>query len=105
MSETTDTILSGLRGQLERLLSEARDRAKADQAKAVDAMTKAAAEQMSRIDRRIDALAQRHSLEPALFGAAAGAALVALALLLGVWLGERGVTVRWLLTFGWHLHL
>ena len=103
MSETTDTILSGLRGQLERLTTDARDRAKADQAKAVDAMTKAAAEQMSLIDRRIDALAQRHSLEPALFGAAAGAALVALALLLGVWLGDRGLTVRWLLTFGWHL--
>ncbi len=105
MSETTDTILSGLRGQLERLLSEARDRAKADQQKAVEAMQKAAAEQMSRIDRRIDALEKRHSLEPALFGAAAGAALVALALLLGVWLGDRGLTVRWLLTFGWHLHL
>ena len=105
MSETTDTILSGLRGQLERLTTDARDRAKADQAKAIEAMKEAAAEQMSRIDKRIDALEKRHSLEPALWGAAAGVLLAALALILGVWLGDRGVTVRWLLTFGWHLHL
>ena len=101
--QTIEVLLGGIRADTRTLLTDARDRAKADQAKAVDAMTKAAAEQMSRIDRRIDALAQRHSLEPALFGAAAGAALVALALLLGVWLGDRGLTVRWLLTFGWHL--
>jgi hypothetical protein len=68
-------------------------------------MTKAAGEQMQRIDKRISQLQARHSLEPALWGAAAGAALVALALILGVWLGDRGVTVSWLLTFGWHLHL
>ena len=103
MSETTDAILAGLRGQMERLLSDARDRAAADQRKAVETMRAAAADQMSRIDRRIDALAQRHSLELALWGAAAGAALVALALLLGVWLGDHGVSVHWLLTFGWHV--
>lgn len=101
MSETTDTILSGLRGQLERLLSEARERGKTDSRQAVEAMQKAAGEQMQRIDKRIDSLAQRRSLEPALWGAAAGAALVALALILGVWLGDRGLTPHWLLTFGW----
>ena len=105
MSETTDTILSGLRGQLERLLSEARERGKADQAKAIEAMKSAAAEQMQKIDKRIDALQARHSLEPALWGAAGGVLLTVLMLLLGVWLGDRGVTVHWLLTFGWHLHV
>jgi len=103
MSETTDTILSGLRGQLERLLSEARDRAKADQQRAIEAMRAAAAEQMQRIDKRIDALSNRHSLEPALWGAAGGVVLVALALIFGVWLGDHGVPVRWLITFGWRL--
>lgn len=103
MSETTDAILAGLRGQLERLLSDARDRASADQRKAVEAMTKAAGEQMARIDKRIDALSNRHSLEPALWGAAAGVLVCAAALALGVWLGDRGLTVHWLLTFGWHL--
>lgn len=103
MSETTDTILSGLRGQLERLLSEARDRAAADQRKAVEAMRAAASEQMQRIDKRIDALQARRSLEPALVGAACGVLLCAAALVFGVWLGSRGVTVHWLLTFGWHL--
>ena len=103
MSETTDIILSGLRGQLERLLSEARDRAKADQGKAVEAMRAAAAEQMQRIDKRIDALQARRSLEPALWGAACGVLVCAAALIFGVWLGDRGLTVHWLLTFGWHL--
>ena len=103
MSETTDTILSGLRGQLERLLSEARDRAAADQRKAVEAMRAAASEQMQRIDKRIDALAQRHGLEPALWGATCGVLVCAAALILGVWLGDHGVTPSWLLTFGWHL--
>lgn len=101
MSETTDTILAGLRGQLERLTAEARERGKADARQAVEAVQKAAAEQMQRIDKRIDALTQRHSLEPALWGATLGAVLVALALVLGVWMGDRGVTVHWLLTFGW----
>lgn len=103
MSETTDAILAGLRGQLERLMSEARDRAKADQQKAIDAMKAAAQEQMAKIDRRIDALAQRRSLEPALWGAAGGVLLAVLLLILGVWMGSKGVTVHWLLTFGWHL--
>ncbi len=101
MADATDMILSGLRAEVRLALTEARDRAKADQQKAVEAMTKAASEQMQKIDKRIDALAQRHSLEPALWGAAAGAALVALALILGVWLGDRGLTPHWLLTFGW----
>lgn len=101
MADATDMILSGLRAEVRLALTEARDRAKADQQKAVEAMTRAASEQMQKIDKRIDALAQRHSLEPALWGAAAGAALVALALILGVWLGDRGLTPHWLLTFGW----
>ncbi len=101
--QTIEVLLGGIRADTRTLLTEARDRAKADQQKAIDAMKAAAAEQMQRIDKRIDALAQRHSLEPALWGAAAGAALVALALLFGVWLGDRGVSVSWLLTFGWHL--
>ena len=103
MSETTDIILSGLRGQLDALVRDARDRAKTDQARAVEAMRAAASEQMQRIDKRIDALAQRHSLEPALWGAACGVLLAACLLLLGVWMGDRGVTVHWLLTFGWRL--
>ena len=101
MADATDMILTGLRADMRLALTEARDCAKADQQKAVEAMTRAASEQMQKIDKRIDALAQRHSLEPALWGAAAGAALVALALTLGVWLGDRGLTPHWLLTFGW----
>ncbi len=103
MSETTDAILAGLRGQMERLLTEARDRASADQRKAVEAMTRAAGEQMQRIDKRIDALAARRSLEPALLGSAGGVLLVIASLVFGVWLGSRGVSVGWLLTFGWHI--
>ena len=103
MSETTDAILAGLRGQMERLLSDARERAAADQRKAVEAMRTAATEQMRLIDKRIDALAQRRSLEPALWGAACGVLLCAAALVLGVWLGDRGLTVHWLLTLGWRL--
>lgn len=71
----------------------------------VETMRKVATEELQKIDKRIDALQARHSLEPALWGAAAGVLLAALALILGVWLGDRGLTVRWLLTFGWHLHL
>jgi len=103
MSETTDTILSGLRGQLERLLSEARERGKADTRQSVEAVRAAAAEQMRLIDKRIDALSQRHALEPALWGATLGALVCAAALILGVWMGSRGVSVHWLLTFGWRL--
>lgn len=103
MADATDMILSGLRAELRLALTEARDRAKADQQKAIDAMKAAAAEQMQRIDKRISELQARRALEPALWGGAAGVLLVALALLLGVWLGSRGVTVHWLLTFGWHL--
>jgi len=103
MSETTDTILSGLRGQLERLLSEARERGKADTRQSVEAVRAAAAEQMRLIDKRIDALSQRHALEPALWGAAFGVFVCAAALVFGVWLGDRGVTVNWLITFGWHI--
>ena len=103
MADATDLILSGLRAEVRLLLTEARQRAQADQAKAVEAMRAAAGEQMQRIDKRIDALAQRRSLEPALWGAAAGVLLAVLLLLLGVWMGDRGVTIRWLLTFGWRL--
>jgi len=103
MSSTTDAILTGLATKIDALVREARDRAKADQQRAIEAMRAAASEQMQRIDKRIDALSNRHSLEPALWSAAGGAALVALALIFGVWLGDRGVTVRWLLTFGWHI--
>jgi fatty acid desaturase len=103
VADTTDVLLSGLRAEVRLLLTEARQRTQADQTKAVEAMRAAAQEQMARIDKRIDALQARRSLEPALWGAAAGAALVALALILGVWMGDRGVTVRWLLTFGWHI--
>ena len=103
MADATDLILSGLRAEVRLILTEARQRAQADQAKAVEAMRAAAGEQMQRIDKRIDALAQRHSLEPALWGAGGGVLLAALLLLLGVWMGDRGVTIRWLLTFGWHL--
>jgi hypothetical protein len=103
MNNATDAILTGVSAKLDALVREARDRAKADQQRAIEAMRAAAAEQMQRIDKRIDALSHRHSLEPALWGAAAGAALVALALILGVWMGSRGVTVHWLLTFGWRL--
>lgn len=103
MSNTTDAILSGLAAKLDQLMRDARDRAKADQQKAVETMRAAAAEQMQRIDKRIDSLQTRRALEPALWGAAGGVLLAVLMLLLGVWLGSRGVTVRWLLTFGWHL--
>lgn len=103
--QTVEVLLGGIRADTRTLLTEARERGKTDSRQAVEAMQKAAAEQMSRIDKRIDALEKRHSLEPALFGATAGAAIVALALIFGVWLGSRGVTVLWLLTFGWHLHL
>lgn len=101
--QTIEVLLGGLRADMRALLTDARDRAKADQGKAVEAMRAAAAEQMSRIDKRIDALAQRRSLEPALWGAACGVVLCAAALIFGVWLGSRGVSVRWLLTFGWHI--
>ena len=103
MNSTTDAILAGLAAKLDALVREARERGKTDSRQAIETMRQAAAEQMARIDKRIDALAQRNSLEPALWGAAGGAALVALALVLGVWMGDRGVTVRWLLTFGAHL--
>jgi hypothetical protein len=85
------------------LVGDARERGKADTRQAVEAVRKAASEELQKIDRRIDALEKRHSLEPALWGAAGGVALVALALIFGVWLGSRGVTVHWLLTFGFHL--
>ena len=101
--QTIEVLLGGLRAEMRTLLTDARQRAAADQARAVETMRAAAQEQMTRIDKRIDALSTRHSLEPALWGAAAGAALVALALIFGVWLGSRGVTVHWLLTFGGHL--
>jgi hypothetical protein len=96
-------ILSGLRAEVRLLREEAKAAQKSAEAKAVEAMQKAAAEQMQRIDRRIDALQARHSLEPALWGAAGGVLLAVLMLILGVWMGDRGVTVHWLLTFGWHL--
>jgi hypothetical protein len=85
------------------LVGDARERGKADTRQAVEAVRKAASEELQKIDRRIDALEKRRSLEPASWGAAAGAALVALALVFGVWLGDRGLTVRYLLTFGFHL--
>ncbi len=100
MSETTDTILAGLRGQLERLSADARERAKTDQRQAIEAMTRAAGEQMRKVDKRIDALRAQHSLEWAAYSFLGGMLLAVLMLLLGVWLGSRGVTVNWLLTFG-----
>lgn len=103
MSSTTDAILTGLSAKLEALVRDARDRAKVDQTKAVETMRAAAQEQMTRIDKRIDALQAHHSLEPALWGAGGGVLLAALLLLLGVWLGDHGVSVRWLLTLGWHV--
>lgn len=101
--QTIEVLLGGLRADMRALLTDARDRAKTDQQRAIDAMRAAASEQMQRIDKRIDALSNRHSLEPALVGAACGVLLCAAALIFGVWLGSRGVSVRWLLTFGWHL--
>jgi len=103
MADSTDMILSGLRAEVRLILTEARQRTQADQAKAIEAMRGAAAEQMRLIDKRIDALSQRHALEPALWGAAFGVFVCATALILGVWMGDRGVTVHWLLTFGWHI--
>jgi len=103
MADSTDMILSGLRAEVRLILTEARQRTQADQAKAIEAMRAAASEQMQRIDKRIDALSQRHALEPALWGAAFGVFVCAAALVLGVWMGDRGVSVRWLLTFGWRL--
>lgn len=101
--QTIEVLLGGIRADVRALVSGARERTKADQHQAIEAMTKAAGEQMAKIDKRIDALAQRHSLEPALWAAAGGVLLAVLMLLLGVWMGSRGVSVRWLLTFGWHL--
>jgi hypothetical protein len=103
MNSTTDALLTGLSAKLDALVREARERGKTDARQAVEAMTKAAVEQMAKIDKRIDKLAARHSLEPALWGAAGGVLLAVLMLILGVWMGDRGVTVRWLLTFGAHL--
>jgi len=103
MSNTTDAILTGVSAKLDALVREARERGKADTRQSVEAVRAAAAEQMRLIDKRIDALQARRSLEPALWGAAGGVVLVALALIFGVWLGDRGVTVHWLLTFGWHI--
>ncbi len=99
--QTIEVLLAGIRADVRALVADARERGKTDARAAGEAMQKAAAEQMARIDKRIDALAQRNSLEPALWGAAGGAALAVLMLVLGVWLGSRGVTVHWLLTFGW----
>jgi len=101
--QTIEVLLGGLRADMRALLTDARERGKADQAKAIEAMRAAASEQMQRIDKRIDALSQRHALEPALWGAAFGVFVCATALILGVWMGDRGVTVHWLLTFGWHI--
>ena len=101
--QTIEVLLGGLRADMRALLTDARDRAKADQQRAVEAMRAAVGEQMRLIDKRIDALAQRHGLEPALWGATCGVLVCAAALILGVWLGDHGVTPSWLLTFGWHL--
>ena len=103
MSDATDMILSGLRAELRLLVTDTKTAQKSAESKAVETMRQAAQEQMSRIDKRISELQARRSLEPALWGAAGGVLLAVLMLLLGVWLGSRGVTVHWLLTFGWHL--
>ncbi len=105
VDQTIEVLLAGIRADTRTLLTEARERGKTDSRQAVEAMRQAAAEQMQRIDKKIAALEKRHSLEPALWGAAGGVLLTVLMLLLGVWLGDRGVTVHWLLTFGWHLHV
>ena len=101
MADATDMILSGLRAEVRLLREEAKAAQKSAEAKAIEAMRQAAGEQMQRIDKRIDALAARRSLEPALWGAAGGVLLACALLVLGVWMGSRGVTVHWLLTFGW----
>ena len=101
--QTIEVLLAGLRAEMRALLTDARERGKADTRQAVEAVKAAASEQMQRIDKRIDALQARRSLEPALWGATLGVLLCAAALVLGVWLGDRGLTVHWLLTFGWHL--
>ena len=101
MNSTTDALLIGISAKLDALVRDARDRAKADQAKVIEAMTRAADEQMVKIDKRIDALAARRSLEPALWSAAIGVLLTLAMLMLGVSLGSHGVTTHWLLTFGW----
>lgn len=100
--QTVEILLAGLRSEMRTLLTDARERGKADARAAVAAMQKAASEQMRLIDRRIDTLQARRSIEPALWGAAGGVLLAVLMLLLGVWLGDRGLTPHWLLTFGWH---
>ena len=101
MADATDMILSGLRAEVRLIREEARQRAQADQAKAIEAMTRAAGEQIQRIDKRISDLHSRHGLEPALWGIAAGVMLAVAMLLIGVALGGRGISVHWLLTFGW----
>ena len=101
--QTIEVLLAGLRAEMRALLTDARERRKADTRQAVEAVKAAADEQMWLIDKRIDALSNRHSLEPALWGAACGVLVCAAALIFGVWLGDRGLTVHWLLTFGWHL--
>lgn len=101
--QTIEVLLAGIRADVRALVADARERGKTDARAAVEQMQKAAGEQMARIDKRIDALSARTSLEPALWGAAAGVLLAVLMLILGVWLGDRGVSVRWLLTFGAHL--
>jgi Flp pilus assembly protein TadB len=101
--QTTEVLLGGIRADTRTLLTEARERGRADQQKAVETMRQAAQEQMSRIDKRISELQARRGLEPALWGAACGVLLACALLLLGVWMGDRGVSISWLLTFGWHL--
>jgi len=101
--QTIEVLLGGLRADMRALLTDARERGKADTRQSVEAVRAAAAEQMQRIDKRIDALQARRSLEPALWGATLGVLVCAAALILGVWLGDRGVPVRWLITFGWRL--
>ena len=57
--QTTEVLLGGIRADTRTLLTEARERGRSDQQKAVETMRQAAQEQMSRIDKRISELQAR----------------------------------------------
>lgn len=102
MADTTDVLLSGLRAEVRLLLTEARQRAKADTAAASDAVRKAADESVRRIERAAESVRGLSSRGSLAWACAVTSLVILLALVLGVWMGSRGVTVSWLMTFGWH---